>query len=190
MGIFNWFTRRGAVTTPVSTPKLEETPLPVIGDVIFLDIDGVLHPGCSETLKYMPNLYRVLDEYQSYNIVICSNWRETASFDYLKSLFNVSYRHRVLGVTPSLKSGNSQNRRGREIATFLDRNPGIQNWFVLDDEPMRYNLLNPQRIFVTKTMTALDNDTTQQLLEWIGPNSLGQLTFSEREQLMSGGRDH
>lgn len=186
MGLLDWFTRKPTKPTPTPEPKKEHS-LAVMGDVVFLDIDGVLHPGNSETLKYMPNLYRVLDAYPSYNIVICSNWRETATFDYLQSLFDVHHRHRVLGVTPSLLADGGSRRRGKEIAMFLEENPGVSNWFILDDEPFRYGSLNPQRIFATDTMTALNDDATNQLLEWITPNSLGQLTFEERAQLGSVG---
>ena len=172
MGFFDWLLKSSVKPqrSPNQPPAPETPKLPVAGNVCFLDIDGVLHPGCSETLKYLPNLYRVLDEHPTFNIVICSNWRETASFEYLQSLFAVSYRHRVVDITPSLSSTPGSDRRGKEIATFLDRNAGIQNWFILDDEPKRYADLAPTRIFATETLIALNDETTEKLIEWIHRN--------------------
>ncbi len=139
---------------------------PVTGSVVFLDIDGVLHPGTSETLKYLPNFCRVLDQYPSLQVVICSNWRETATFEYLQSLFSVQYRHRIVGVTPSLRAEQGVPRRELEIREFLKKNQ-INHWFVIDDEPDRYGTLPPDNIFITDSLTALDDYKTTELIAWM-----------------------
>ena len=105
--------------------------------------------------------------YPDLKIVICSNWRETASFEYLQSLFDVQYRHRMVGVTPSLPTpAGGGSKREAEINSFLANNQ-IKNWVVIDDEPQRYGNLNKDRIFTTDTLTALDEVTTQHFIVWL-----------------------
>ncbi|MGQ0304084.1 hypothetical protein [Escherichia coli] len=47
----------------------------------------------------MPLVEKLLDKCPSMVIVISSSWRECASITYLKSLFRLPYRDKVIGAT-------------------------------------------------------------------------------------------
>ena len=55
------------------------------GPVLMLDIDGVLHPGQSGTLIYLPLLETWLRAHPDVDVVISSNWRETHTLDELRN---------------------------------------------------------------------------------------------------------
>lgn len=100
------------------------------GSVLFLDFDGVLHPGASGTFINLPALECILREHPNVDVIISSSWRESASKDYLRSLFSMDIAERVVGITPSLL-GPAQ--REREILSFVTENH-ICNWVAIDDE--------------------------------------------------------
>ncbi len=79
-------------------------PLPDSHVVLFLDFDGVCHRCKNETFERMPLVEKLLDKCPSMVIVISSSWRECASITYLKSLFRLPYRDKVIGAT-----GNGAN---------------------------------------------------------------------------------
>ncbi|MDF6623942.1 HAD domain-containing protein, partial [Escherichia coli] len=72
------------------------------GPVLMLDIDGVLHPGQSGTLIYLPLLETWLRAHPDVDVVISSNWRETHTLDELRNFFSIELRERVIGCTPVL----------------------------------------------------------------------------------------
>jgi hypothetical protein len=43
--------------------------------VVFLDFDGVLHPGFSETFRHLPTFDRFLRTMPDTSVVISSDWR-------------------------------------------------------------------------------------------------------------------
>lgn len=77
-------------------------PLPDSHVVLFLDFDGVCHRCKNETFERMPLVEKLLDKCPSMVIVISSSWRECASITYLKSLFRLPYRDKVIGATDSV----------------------------------------------------------------------------------------
>lgn len=84
-------------------------PLPDSHVVLFLDFDGVCHRCKNETFERMPLLEKLLDNCPAMVIVISSSWRECANTSYLKSLFRVPYRDKIIGATGSvyLKHGQT-----------------------------------------------------------------------------------
>ena len=107
---FGWLSRLlgGTEDEPKLTPQRPafRWPGPRVGaPVLFLDFDGVLHPGQSETFEFMPDLYRILDALPELDVVVSSSWRDTAPPDYLQKLFREPYRSRVcdvIGPEPAL----------------------------------------------------------------------------------------
>ena len=101
--------------------------------ILFLDIDGVLHPliprkdrPASEAalLSYLPRLAGVLFEHPDIRIVISSTWRVTRTLDQLRTLFPLPLQHRLIGVTPALDEarfpgGRGVDRSGR-LCSLLD----------------------------------------------------------------------
>lgn len=71
--------------------------------LLYLDFDGVLHRRMNETFERMPLLEKILKQCPELHIVVSSSWRETMTLEGLKYLFPVAFRHRIIGVTPSLQ---------------------------------------------------------------------------------------
>lgn len=125
-----WTKRSQAPALPLPGEETEATPwrhpLP---DVLFLDFDGVTHPGVSESFCYLPALEALLREYPAVDVVVSSTWRNTSEPDYLLRIFSRDIAPRVAGVTPTLSGTQA---RGREIMAYCQRN-GVRRYCVLDD---------------------------------------------------------
>lgn len=104
--------------------------------VLFLDIDGVLNNFSSRNFgeQFSPKscacLKEVMDKVPDLKIVISSAWR----------LHGLSYMQRVLhkngidGTRVIDVTGREDGFRGHQIQCWLDRNPGVTNMVILDDE--------------------------------------------------------
>lgn len=101
--------------------------------VLFLDFDGVLHPGTSETFAYRDLFEASVSQY-SIDIVISSDWRISCTFDYLLSCFSASIAARIAGCTPLC---DSEHSRYDEIMDVVNRY-SIRNWLAVDDTPSLY----------------------------------------------------
>ncbi|HEG1755916.1 TPA: hypothetical protein SCR33_003491 [Enterobacter kobei] len=95
-------------------------PLPDSHVVLFLDFDGVCHRCKNETFERMPLLEKLLDNCPAMVIVISSSWRECANTSYLKSLFRVPYRDKIIGATGSVYLKHGQTGvRAAECEDFV-----------------------------------------------------------------------
>lgn len=115
--------------------------------VIFLDFDGVLNSAASflwekrkKTLRIADtlnpvccsNLQYILENDSSIKIVISSTWRRLHSMVELQNILK-SYgveAARIIGKTPMFMNSH----RGREIRAWLDENPGVTQYVILDDD--------------------------------------------------------
>ncbi|MBM5575322.1 HAD domain-containing protein [Deefgea sp. CFH1-16] len=110
--------------------------------LIFLDIDGVLHPysernNSARQFEQLPRLESVLHDFPEIQVVITSTWRLN-SMARILSIFTDDVRPRVLGATPDLSNavgeGNPRGRRQREAMKFLaDRGLLHLSWLAIDD---------------------------------------------------------
>lgn len=113
--------------------------------LIFLDIDGVLHPadrrqGTFSCLREFESLVR---QFHDVEIVISSSWRIDYSIAHLRSMFSRDIAARIIGVTPDRSSSSEvieSFRREREIEDWLREN-GRQHdrWVALDDCEWMYS---------------------------------------------------
>jgi hypothetical protein len=113
--------------------------------VIFLDFDGVLHPnGCqpSDCFGLLPPLAETIDPFDV-DIVISSTWRMHKSLRWLKNLFPLSVRNRVVGTTGDPFPGSFA--RWREIGEYLQEHPA-SDWRALDDFDFEFPPDCPQLI--------------------------------------------
>lgn len=110
--------------------------------ILFLDIDGVLHPlmprrdrpqSEAGQLSYLPRLAKVLSQYPEVQIVISSTWRVTRTLDQLRVLFPEDLQHRVVGVTPVLDEARYPGGREIEALAWLDAHAPGEEWVALDD---------------------------------------------------------
>lgn len=98
-------------------------------DLLFLDIDGVLHPVgvdysfSSKFFSHLPLLEELLREFRSVDIVISSDWRLAEGIEQLQRYFSADIRHRIIGATPQIDpSVVVRHRRQLEIQAWLDGN--------------------------------------------------------------------
>ncbi|WP_430962678.1 HAD domain-containing protein [Pseudomonas koreensis] len=110
--------------------------------IIFLDIDGVLHPlfprrdrppSESEPLAYLPRFSAVLRDFPSTKVVISSTWRVRRTLDELRSLFPQDLQAQIIGATPSFPDSRRPGGREAEAMSWLDSHPEHKSWIALDD---------------------------------------------------------
>lgn len=112
--------------------------------ILFLDIDGVLHPEPSyredHLFCHLPRLEKILRDFPSVEIVISSTWRETRTIEELRALFSEDIGKRIVGVTPfwqdlpELFDVVGNYRRQVEVEGWLRQSNRIwESWTALDD---------------------------------------------------------
>lgn len=139
-------------------------------DLLFLDIDGVLHPigtdysFSSRFFSHLPLLEKLLREFRSVDVVISSDWRLAEGIEQLQRYFSADLRHRVIGATPQIDPNVIvHNRRQLEIQAWLDGNgrSGTE-WAALDDWPLSFEA-GFERLVLTNPKLAFDQDSFQEL---------------------------
>jgi hypothetical protein len=125
---------------------LNETPT-----LLFLDIDGVLHPVSpradrpdaeSQGFSYRPRLERVLREFPDVQIVIASDWRKYHTLGELQAFFAPDIAARVISVTPPDPSSEYVPRRRQlRVEEWLKENGRDGDpWVAIDDDVSNYDL--------------------------------------------------
>ena len=122
--------------------------------ILFLDIDGVLHPdgpGDYADFSCLPrfcDVLRAADPAGVVPIVISSAWRHTQRLEDIKRNFPKDISLRIVGVTPDVLQTNaswmvsdalldgasvSTHKRQSEIMAWICRNAPAGRWLALDD---------------------------------------------------------
>lgn len=138
--------------------------------LLFLDIDGVLHPvGMdysfnSRFFSHLPLLEDLLREFKSVDVVISSDWRLAENVERLQRYFSDDIRHRIIGATPQLYPLSPvKNRRQLEIQAWLDGNGRADTeWVALDDWSESFEA-GLARVVLTDPKNAFDQDSFQEL---------------------------
>ena len=139
-------------------------------DLLFLDIDGVLHPVggdysfSSRFFSHLPPLEELLREFRSVDVVISSDWRLTESIEQLQRYFSADIQHRIIGATPQIDPNAAvHQRRQLEIQAWLDGNGRHDaEWVALDDWPSNFEA-GFARLVLTDPKRAFDQDSFQEL---------------------------
>jgi len=106
--------------------------------IIFLDIDGVLnnYNTVCEGVHWEPGLVKILKRIiaeTKAKVVISSTWRRT---EYYRNIIKNDMKIDFIDVTPKL-----WKKRGVEIQTWLDENPGVEKFIILDDDSDMVHLM-------------------------------------------------
>lgn len=133
--------------------------------ILFLDVDGVLHPDPAPTRHYfcrLPLLEEILMDFDKVQIVISSVWRldwaaESEQIDGMKEHFSLPLKNRIVGVTPDHRrtppsrapEGLADYLRDWECMDWLrtHRPPGTP-FLILDDRPWLFRPNNPHLMVV------------------------------------------
>jgi HAD domain in Swiss Army Knife RNA repair proteins len=133
--------------------------------VLFLDFDGVLHPGPDVTSKpthwcWLPDLVELLAWHAEVRIVVHSLWRLDHSVDELRALLG-ELAERVIDATP-------QGGRLESIEAWLVGRPDIVSYRVLDDDEREFFYPLPAELIVCDpALGVTDPRARRQLLEWL-----------------------
>lgn len=112
--------------------------------ILFLDIDGVLHPDPpqpDQRLRSLPRLVEILRDHPQVEVVISSLWREHLSLDQLRDLFPADLRERIIDVTPIAEriDGWLPARREGEILDWLEASGrDDEPWLAIDDQAWQF----------------------------------------------------
>jgi hypothetical protein len=112
--------------------------------ILFLDIDGVLHPDPpqpDQRFRSLPRLVAVLRDHPHVEIVISSLWREQLSLDQLREFFPADIAARIIGTTPltSRVEGYAPARREGEIVDWLESQGRTgEPWIAIDDQSWQF----------------------------------------------------
>lgn len=99
--------------------------------LIFLDFDGVLHPGLAGTFCYLSRFETFLRDHPEVRVVLSTSWRCSEPFADLRNLFYPDIQPRILGVTPDLPH---RNRYGEILQWLADHQATGVPWAALDDD--------------------------------------------------------
>lgn len=131
--------------------------------IIFLDIDGVLHPDpamAEQAFCQRHLLWPMLSARPNLKVVISSDWRKRYSLselaDFITSGGDMALKQRFVGVTPVLP-GALHEYRGRErecLAWLTQHSAGEQSWVALDDVAGNFTFGSPQLV-LTNYQTGL-----------------------------------
>lgn len=109
--------------------------------ILFLDFDGVLHPGnapvgADTDFCHIPVLEEWLRQYAYVQIVISSSWREIMKLSAIRELFSPDIRDRIIDVCPQLPYDEEYEFiRHAEILAWLEQSHYQGPWLALDDCP-------------------------------------------------------
>lgn len=146
--------------------------------ILFLDIDGVLapdgddilhdpqfHPRCVEELKF------IISAVPTVRIVFCTTWRLPLHVNRLYQQWKAHGFSENIPIdgTPDLREDTSVSRlyrRGHEIRAWLDANPDITCWVVLDDERQAIEpILGTERCVFTNPTRGLTPENAERAVE-------------------------
>jgi len=158
-----------------------ETDIPVL----FLDLDGVLHPQpCpdSDLFSRVPILEDVLRPFPDWEVVISSSWRLQMPLMEIRSHLPESLAKRVVDITPD---GRFESLLGRpptlgqhthgvrqiEIEAWLRQHRAGGGWrtryAALDDWPYNFCSPTPPWVVLCDPAVGLDEGRAQRLMEWM-----------------------
>lgn len=104
--------------------------------LLFMDIDGVLHPVGTHPGNHLtckPRFEQWAARHADPRFVITSSWRNRYPVAVLQGYFSPEAGSRVIGATPRFY-GVTMHRRYREILAWLAKNDAMkEHWLALDD---------------------------------------------------------
>lgn len=138
--------------------------------MLFLDIDGVLHPGHSGSLCKLPLFAEWLKARPEINIVISSDWRIGRTLSELRELLPGIPPHRIIGATvhweddPELPDDWEvmDLYRFKEIEIYLKRQGPVSAFAVLDDSPRIFPKEWPPLV-ITDRLTGVTSENLAML---------------------------
>jgi hypothetical protein len=155
--------------------------------ILFLDIDGVLNswrwykslalkgrqpsmmPDDQIDPKAVTRLNKVIERTGA-KVVVSSTWRLMRTVTELQQVLNrFGFVGEVVGKTPRLHRDGDGNQlyRGHEIQQWLDENPGVELFAIVDDDSDMAHLMD--RLVRTDMKKGLTPVHVEQLVTMLSP---------------------
>lgn len=139
--------------------------------ILFLDIDGVLHPDPADESQAFCRrefLWELLEARPNLSVVISSDWRVRhplpALVGRLLAGCTAPFASRFIGVTPVFPElKHSYRGREQECLAWLLESGHQGEWLALDDVAGNFQFGSPQLV-LTDYRTGLDVDTLARAL--------------------------
>jgi hypothetical protein len=139
-----------------------------VNKILFLDIDGVLHPSSEKNpSKYFSKVSYLTEglSVNTCNIVISSSWRFHLSIDELKSRFPNSIKNLIVDVTGDPYIG--EYSRYNEILSYLKSiDKPFMRWITLDDSLFEFPN-KCENLIECNPNTGLEISEVKKLKEWL-----------------------
>ena len=134
--------------------------------ILFLDVDGVLHPGPNVPtllthMCWLPQLERLLTGHSDVAVVVHSTWRYRYELAELRELFG-NLGARVIDVAPD-------GERYDSIRQWVSwhQGPGL-TYRILDDEAGEFPIPPPAELILCDTRRGLGDPAVQaKLRDWL-----------------------
>ncbi|MBU0589191.1 MAG: hypothetical protein KJ852_16600 [Gammaproteobacteria bacterium] len=111
--------------------------------ILFLDLDGVLHPegvGAELEFCHLDIFEQVMREFPQVQIVVSSSCRLGESIEDLRSHFSIDIQDRIVGITPRLPEFDSmRGQRQRECEAWVSEHRPQARWLALDDRAQYFD---------------------------------------------------
>lgn len=133
--------------------------------ILFLDFDGVLHPGPDVTSApahwcWLPALVDVLAGHKDVRIVVHSLWRLDHNVDELRVLLG-DLAERVIDATP-------EGGRLESIERWLEGHAVVDSYRILDDDVSDFFYPLPEGLIVCNSALGVtEPGVRRQLLAWL-----------------------
>lgn len=129
--------------------------------VLFLDFDGVLHPGpgVTSTLTHwcwLPVLTKLLSLHADVRVVVHSTWRHDHDLDELRALL-CGVGERVIAATEGVG-------RLDGIERWLAAHPEVSSHRILDDDEADFLYALPAQLILCDSAQGISDERAQQLL--------------------------
>jgi hypothetical protein len=129
--------------------------------VIFLDFDGVFHPGPPAEQGVVCRLDRfesVIGRYADLDVVLSTSWREIYPWAEITSFFSDDAQPCLIDKTPILPGAD----RYAEILAWLNQNQCHGTWVALDDSEKEFPS-DCKQLCLCDTATGFDEVAVQRL---------------------------
>lgn len=118
--------------------------------ILFLDLDGVLHPQYDGeptpedvVFCHLPRFEAILRDYPDVEIVISSAWRHQFTIEQLRARFSPDVAARITDMTPQIEHFDGQylpaQREGEILAWISASGREDEPWVALDDAVWQFH---------------------------------------------------
>jgi hypothetical protein len=130
--------------------------------LIFLDIDGVVHPVGGGSDTFLPACTTILEKIiTQYNpdIIISSTWKDAYTLKEIIHFFPPSIQENIKDKTPNHRDDMIEFKRDIECRGYIKKYKRTDLFLAIDDDPNHFNKVP---VFLTNAETGLVDTDIQK----------------------------